>query len=50
MLELKEVKLPKLRIEQKEWIELPLVDLRFVLEILHAEDVIIVLEAPMYRD
>jgi len=50
VLELKEVKFPKLWIEQKEWIELPLVDLRLVLEILYAEDVIIVLEAPVFRD
>ena len=50
MLKLKEMKFPELWIKQKEWIELPLVDLRLVLEILHAEDVIIVLEAPMYRD
>lgn len=50
MLELEEVKFPKLWIKQKEWVELPLVDLRLVLEIFHAEDVIIVLEAPMSPD
>lgn len=48
MFQLEEVKFPKFWIEQKERIELPLVNLRLVPEILHPEDVIVILQAPVY--